>query len=123
MAVIRVEHGIDMLAGDMRRIPAQALKKSSSAVRANTRQGRTTARALARKSSGAHGKNYWKRIDSEMLTPLSGEFGPHGDVVGNAVGAGWRNGPPNTDLPKAADVAGPKLAKDIRGVLDDLFWA
>jgi hypothetical protein len=122
MATIRVFHGIDDLANDLKRIPAKARKEGSKIVRTNVREGREQARMYARASSGPHGKSYYKRITSEMLGPLEGEYGPTGQVAGNAVGGGWRNGPPNMDLPKSADVIGPQFADDIGDMVDGLFW-
>jgi len=122
MATVRVTHGIGDLAADIARIPPEAVTRGSAVVRRNIKQGEAIAKRLARESSGPHGKNYFKRIGSDMLGALEGEFGPHGDVENNAVGAGWRNGPPNTDLPKAADIIGPKFAAGIGEMVDGLFW-
>lgn len=88
----------------------------------HTEAGNAVARRFARESAGPHGKNYFKRITWELNSPLEGEYGPTGDVVGNAVGAGWRNGPPNTDLPRSADIQGPKFADDAGDILDQAFW-
>lgn len=120
---IRVEHSIGDLAADAAKIPVRAKRGMVDVVRTNVRQGNTLARRFAREKAGPHGKNYYKRITSEMTGPLEGEYGPTGDVAGKAVGAGWRNGPPNTDLARSADVQGPQLAKDAGDVLDGLFWS
>jgi hypothetical protein len=109
------------LAGDLRTASVQSQRKLREVVKRNVREGREQARANARRSSGPHGKNYYKRITSEMTGLLSGEFGPHGIVENNAVGAGWRNAH-NTDLARAADVIGIQLAGDVDDVLDELFW-
>lgn len=122
MASIRVTHSIGDLSRDMDRIPAKLVKEGSKVVRRNVREGNAYARAFARGASGTHGKNYFKRITAEMTGPLEGEYGPHGDVVGNAVGAGWRHGPPNTDLEKSQDIIGPKFAHDAGEMLEGLFW-
>ena len=119
---INVEHTINDLARDAARIPPKAAKRMATVTKRNVRQGNTEARRIARAASGIHGLNYFKRITWEMTSPLSGEYGPTGDVVGNAVGAGYRNGPPNTDLEKSLDIQGPKFAKDAGDTLDGLFW-
>lgn len=121
MTRIRVEHSIGDLASDLASIPVTVTTKSVAAVARNVDQGTKLAQKFARASSGPHGRFYWKRISGEA-SGLSGEYGPTGDVVGNAVGAGWRNGPPNTDLPKSADIQGPKFADDIGDILDKAFW-
>ena len=119
---VRVTHTIDDLADDLRAIAVKTPAAASRIVKKNVEQGNVIARGFARASSGLHGKNYYKRLTAEMTGPLQGEYGPHGDVVGNAVGAGWRNGPPNTDLEKSQDVIGPRFAKDAGDLLDKAFW-
>jgi hypothetical protein len=120
MATIRVQHTIGDLAADLSRIGRSAKPKFAKVVRRNTEQGYRLAQNFAIGSAGPHGKHYYKRITSEMLSPLEGEYGPH--AGGTPVGAGYRHGPPNTDLPRSADIQGPKFAKDIGDTLDGLFW-
>lgn len=122
MASIRVVHDIDDLANDLAAIPPKMRKQGNAVVRRSIREGNAFARGYARAASGVHGKNYFKRLSAEMTGPLEGEYGPHGDVVGNAVGAGWRHGPPNTDLEKSQDVIGPRFAKSVGEMIDGLFW-
>jgi len=122
MAGVRVIHDIDDLARDLAEIPVQALVKGSEIVRKNTNEGNKIAQRFARASAGPHGKLYYKRLTAEMTGPLEGEYGPRGVVAGRAVGAGWRNGPPNTDLEKSQDVIGPKFARDVGEMADGLFW-
>lgn len=122
MATVRVTHGIGDLAADLSRIQTGATRKLAPVVRRSVREGNAIARANARGSSGIHGKNYYKRITSEMTGPLMGEYGPEGNVVENAVGAGWRNGPQNTDLPRSADIIGPKFADAVGDAVGEMFW-
>ncbi|MCD4535645.1 hypothetical protein LRP67_16250 [Nocardioides sp. cx-169] len=119
---VRVEHSIGDLAKDMANIARKAKPDMARVVKRNTREGNTLARKFARASSGPHGLNYFKRITHEMIDPLTGEYGPHGDVAGNAVGGGWRHGPPNNDLPKSADIIGPKFGNDIQDLPGKWFW-
>lgn len=119
---VSVSGGVSDLADDLAKIPVKAARGLATATKRNVNQGNAVARRFARESSGPHGKNYFKRITAEMTGPFEGEWGPTGDVAGNAVGAGWRNGPPNTDLPRSADIQGPKFAKDVGDVVDGLFW-
>lgn len=118
---IRVTHTIDKLDREMRRIPGKVTTRAKNVTKRSVEQGEAMAVRLAKKRSGTHGTNYYKRISSEMDGPFKGEFGPHGDVDGNAVGAGWRHGPPNTDLASTADVIGPRFAKNAGKILDNLL--
>lgn len=122
MATIRVTHTIDDLEADCREVATTTKARMARVVKRNVEQGNVLARKYARGASGPHGLNYYKRITSEMTGPLSGEYGPTGEVAGNAVGAGWRHGPPNTDLEKSLDIIGPRFARDVSNVADDLFW-
>jgi hypothetical protein len=122
VATIRVTHSIGDLASDMAKIPPRAVKDLSGIVRSNTKAGEKLGRAFAKSGAGPHGKNYYKRFGWEMLGPLTGEYGPHGDVLNNAVGAGWRNGPPNTDLERSLDIIGPKFRADVQDAPGAWFW-
>lgn len=122
MASVRVTHTIDDLAADLRNIATTSTARFSRVVQRNTEEGNRVAQGIARSASGPHGRLYWKRLTAEMRSALVGEYGPTGDVVGNAVGAGWRNGPGNRDLEKSQDVQGPQFAKDVRDELDRMFW-
>ena len=120
MASIRVEHTIGNLARDLRTIAVKAKPAMSKIVRRNTFEGNKIAQGIAQQASGVHGKNYWKRYTAEMVSPLVGEYGHD---VGNApVGGGWRSGPPNTDLPKSADIIGPKFGNDVQDAPGKWFW-
>ena len=114
--------GVTALRKDLTSIPARTAGRAATVVRRNVEQGNNRAQRIARAKSGPHGAAYYKRITAEMTGPLQGEYGPEGDVAGNAVGAGWRNGPPNNDLPKSADIQGPKFARDIAKIVDRMFW-
>lgn len=122
MTGIRVTHSVDDLADDLRTIAVSGRAKFARVVQRNVQQGQRLAQTYARDASGPHGRLYYKRITSEMTGVLSGEYGPTGNVDGNAVGAGWRHGSTNNDLPNSADVQGPKFAADILDAADDLFW-
>lgn len=122
MSYVTVSHTIDKLDREMRRIPGKFATRAAGVTKRSVEQGEKMLVRIAKRESGTHGTNYYKRISSEMDGPFKGEFGPHGDVVGNAVGAGWRHGPPNTDLAKTADVIGPRFEKNAGKILDGLFW-
>lgn len=115
---IRVIHDLDDLAEDLRTIATTTKARMVGVVRDNVALGERTAQRFAKQSSGPHGLNYFKRITGEMTGDLEGEYGPH---AGNMIGGGWRHGE-NTDLPRSQDIVGPKFAKDISDMVDDLFW-
>lgn len=118
---VRVIHGIDDLASDMRAIPVKFARKAPGVVRRNAREGNKIAQRLAKSKAGPHGKNYWKRLSAEMTGPLSAEYGPEGDPKTEFVGVGFRSGV-NLDLPNSADIIGPKFADDVLDTADGLFW-
>lgn len=128
MARIRVIHGIDDLASDMAKIPVTARKDMVGVVREGIKVGASLARDNAKRSSGPHGKRYYKRITSEMhgavtfggVTGISGEWGPHDG--GLPVGAGYRHGPPNMDLANSADVVGPAFYGEVKRLPEKWFW-
>ena len=122
MATVRVHHTIGDLASDMAAIVPKPRVEGAKVVKRNVTAGNKLAQRFARGSSGPHGENYWKRITSEMTGALEGEYGPHGDVVENAVGAGWRGGPQNTDLPRSADIIGPQFEADVHAMVGRWFW-
>lgn len=119
MTSVRVTHGIDALAKDAARIPTKAVPRMTKVVKKNVEQGNKVAQGIAQRKAGPHGKNAWKRLTAEMTGPLEGEFGWTGEEL---VGVGFRNGPPNTDLAKAADLQGPKFANDAGSIFRGLFW-
>jgi hypothetical protein len=119
VARVRVTSTLGDLAADLDRIAAKAKPELSKVVARNVTQGNKVAQGIARRASGKHGKNYWKRLTSELTGPLSGEFGPHDG--GTPVGAGYRHGR-NTDMAKAADIIGPRFAKDVSKTVDGWFW-
>lgn len=121
MATVRESDSIGSLASYLAGAASRVVPEESKVVRKNVREGTKLTRGFARAAAGPHGLNYYKRISGELTGPLQGEFGPEGDVVGNAVGAGWRNGPPNTDLEKTQDVIGPQFADDALAALDRVF--
>lgn len=118
---VRVQHGIDDLASDLAAIPVKFAKKAPGVVARNAREGNKIAQRLARSKAGPHGKNYYKRLTSEMTGPLTAEYGPEGDPKTEFVGVGFRSGE-NLDLPNSADLIGPKFAADVLDTADGLFW-
>lgn len=119
--VLGIEN-IEDLGDDLAGVAKTSDVKAARVVKKNVEQGSRLARRIARAKSGPHGKNYFKRISGEMTGVTEGEYGPTGDVLGNAVGAGWRNRGPNLDLPQSADIVGPQFARDAGDMLDGLFW-
>lgn len=119
MASIRVIHSTDDLASDLAGIPVAFARKAPGVVRKNVRAGNKLAQGFAKAKSGPHGKAYWKRLSAEMTGPLTGEYGPHDG--GAPVGAGYRHGGGNLDLPNSADIIVPKFADAVGDLAGDLF--
>lgn len=115
---VSVTSTLDDLERDYAATPPALVRKGNALVRKSVTEGRVLAQQFAREASGPHGKSYFKRITDEMTGPLTGEFGPH--AGGTPVGGGWRHGPGNTDLPRAADVIGPKFANAVDDLIGDL---
>ena len=120
MATLRVIHHIGDLADDLAKIPPTARRDMAETVKKNVDAGERYAKGFARAASGPHGKAYYKRITSEMTGELSGEWGPHDG--GTPVGAGYRHGGVNTDLPRSADLVAPRFARDVERLADRWFW-
>lgn len=119
---VNVRHTIGDLARDMGGISARAEADLGAVVRRNVYQGNRLAQRLSREKAGPHGTAFYKRMQPEMTGPLTGEYGPVGIPKSEFVGVGFRHGGTNTDLPRSADVQGPKMAADVRDLLDRWFW-
>ena len=107
------------LAGDMAEIPVLFNLKAPAVVRRYTNEGLKVAQGIAKSKSGPHGTAYFKRMTAESHG-LTGEYGPHDG--GTPVGAGWRHGAGNHDLPQSADLIGPRFADGVLETADGLFW-
>ena len=116
---VKVTHSIGDLASDLSGVPVGFARKAPGVVKKHVREGNKIAQGFARDKSGPHGKNYFKRLTSEMTGPLEGEYGPHDG--GTPVGAGWRHGGPNLDLPNSADIIGPRFGDAVGDLADELF--
>lgn len=129
---VRVVHGIDDLASDLRGIAVGARRDMVKVVRKGINVGATVARDNARRSAGAHGKHYPRSITSEMRgivefggsAGISGEYGPdislqQGDM---SFEGGSRNQPPHLDLARSADLIGPAFAQEVGRTVDGWFW-
>ena len=128
---IRVVHGIDELASDLRKITMSAPRRMKQVVKTNTREGRDQARVFARESAGAHGKHYPRSITDETSSfagfgaaSFQGEYGPDPGLPqgGMSFEHGSRNQKPHLDLARSADIIGPQFADDVADLADDLFW-
>jgi hypothetical protein len=113
--------GISDLASDLELIPRAAILRGRAVVQRNIEIGNTIAQGIARKAAGKHGKDYFKRLSSEMTGAWVGEFGPEGPPKTDYVGVSGTEGAMR-DLEKAADKVAPRLARDAGRMLDGLFW-
>lgn len=127
MATVRVTHSIGDLFADLSKIATETRPRMRGVVRDGVKVGTQLARQYAKENAGPHGKNYYKRITSNMRRDLglfgntiSGEYGPEGIPKTDFVGAGFRHGI-NTDLPRSADVVGPSFLRSVDDEVDDMF--
>ncbi|MDF1603396.1 hypothetical protein [Nocardioides sp. YIM 152315] len=117
---VRVTHGIGDLANDLAQIPVSFATRAPQVVEWNAQRGNTIARRFAREKAGPHGKDWYKRLTSEMTGPLTAEYGPEGIPKTDFVGVGFRSGT-NLDLPNSADIVGPDFADDTGDMAEGLF--
>lgn len=120
--MITVSHSIGDLADDLARNVALAQSEPPMMALRAVERGKTLARQFARAGAGRHGRDYYKRITAEMLTPLSGEYGPEGIPKSDFVGVGYRHGGPNMDLPNSADIVVVEMAEEAQRLYDRMFW-
>lgn len=127
MATAHIRHSIGDLSADLAKIAAQTHPRMRGVVRDGLKVGTQLARQFAKESAGPHGKNYYKRITSNMDRGLglfgntiSGEYGPEGTPKTEFVGAGFRHGI-NTDLPRSADIVGPSFLRSVDDEVRDMF--
>lgn len=121
---VRCTHTMGNLARDTRQIPVKAARESARIVRRNAEKGNRRARSLARKTAGAHGKHYSRAFSAEAITPTSWEYGPEAEMLqgGMSFEDGSRNQPAHHDLLISSIQAGEDLERDVRKMLDGLFW-
>ena len=130
---INVSTTLGDLQTDMARIPGELYREGRKIVSANARAGATIARASARKTAGAHGKNYPRSITADRASSYAGfgggviqaTYGPESGRSNQADMSfewGSRNQPPHLDLLKSADVIGRRFAADVSRMVGDLFW-
>lgn len=118
---VHVTHGIDDLASDLADIAARVKPDMRGVVNESRRSAERLAKGFAREKAGPHGKDYYKRISSEMTGLLSAEIGPTGIPKSEFVGVGFRHGT-NTDLARTSDIVGPAFARAVRDQIDGWFW-
>lgn len=118
---VHVIGGVGDLAHDLEGIAARVRPDMRGVVEEERVHAERMTKQFAREKSGPHGKAYFKRISSEMTGLLSAEIGPTGVPKSEFVGAGFRHGV-NTDLPRAADIVGPEMARKVGRKVDGWFW-
>lgn len=124
MATVRVLHGIDDLADDLRSIALNAKLDMAETVKKAADGGQRYARSIAKQSAGRHGKHYPKSITTERRGVLEWEYGPDASMPQGDMSfeRGSRNQPPHNDLAKSADLIGPRFARDVEKLPDRWFW-
>lgn len=124
MAHIHVTHSLGDLKADLRTIATRAPGDMHRVIDRNGHEGNRAAAQRAKRTAGAHGRHYHRAFSWEMTGPTTGEFGPDSEMPqgGMSFERGSRNQPWHGDLALTADVVGPKVAAEVRGLLDDWFW-
>lgn len=125
---VRVVHSIGDLANDLAEIPVRSTTELARVVRSNAEEGNRIARAFASQQHTMNSRydvHYPKAFSAEMLSPMSWEYGP--DIAKPQGGMDFelgrgRQSAPHLNLARSADIIGPKLAEDVRDVVDGLFW-
>lgn len=132
--LVRVTHGINDLANDMRSIPRKAVVDMNDCVRDGIRVGNDLAKDFARAHVGPHTKKYPGSFSSRMNKPyqgfgaiiFSGEYGPlargQGELA-SVLERGTRNGnKPQFNVLRSADMIGPAFAHEVGKLPDRWFW-
>lgn len=117
---VRVEHTLGDLVVDLASIKPRFDAEAPAVVERAAQKGNSIAQRIARAKSGPHGSNYYKRLTAEKTGALTDEYGPHDG--GTPVGAGFRHGGVNMDLPNSADLIGPEFADSVGDLAERLFW-
>lgn len=110
---------------DMKIVATEFKPRMAVVVGEVARDGNKTAKRLAKRSAGRHGKHYPNAISVERHGALSYEYGPDAGMPqgGMSFEHGSRNQPPHLDLAKSADLHGAgELSRKAQRVLDGLFW-
>lgn len=132
---IRVIHGIDDLANDLRHIARTARKDMRDTVLDGIRAGNEVAKGNARTSnpSGSHSWKYPGTFGAEMHrgrglfgNVISGEYGPRHSGQGMLApilenGVAGKNAPQN-NLARSVDVIGPSFGMEVHRLPDRWFW-
>ena len=130
---IRVEHTLDGLARDFKRIPADFYRNGRKVVAKNARDGGLTARRIAKHTAGTHGKYYpgditWDRSGRAFVGfgggEIAAEYGPDSSRPQGRMHfeTGSRNQPPHRDLEQSLDLIRPAFHRDVDHLVADLFW-
>jgi hypothetical protein len=122
MAAVRVEHTIGDLLSDEAKIISQAKRDLPKVVRRNVKEGGLLTQRIAQGASGPHGKNYYKRITLGDDRPAVWRVRPdrhrRRQRGRRRLASQAREHRPREVL----DIIGPKFARDVGNIADDLFW-
>lgn len=120
---VTVTGGLGDTARDFRSKPTELARGSARVSRESAKDGRDTAKRIARRTAGAHGKHYPKSITSERRGPSSYEYGPDPALPqgGMSFERGSRNQPPHLDIARSADLMAPGFYRSVDSLLDGIF--
>lgn len=119
-----VSHSLGDLARDMDGIVAKTKAELPRIVGVNALRGRNLARENVRRDAPIYGVHYDDSITAEKRGSLSWEYGPDPALPqgGMSFEYGSRNQKPHLDLARSADRITPVMARDVRQLVDRLFW-
>lgn len=110
---------------DLKLIATEFKPRMAEQVKGVSTDGNKTAKRLAKRTAGEHGKHYPNSFTEEAVTPLQRTWGPDASLPqgGMSFEGGSRNQPPHHDIANAADLHGADdLQRRATLVLDRLFW-
>lgn len=126
---VRVQHGIDDLANDLREIARNARRDMSAVVRHNAHEGNRIAKDLASQQHTMFGDadiEYPPSFTVERKTPLRYEYGPDSAIGDGSQSPGYEHGsinsPPHHDLARSHDAIAPEFLLDVDDMVRGWFW-
>lgn len=120
---VHAHHTVDHLARDIRKAAVKIEAGLPRLVKRNAELGQKLARESVRRNAPIYGVHYDDAITTERTGKLEWEYGPDSAMPqgGMSFEFGSRNQKPHLDLNNAADIVGPKLARDVHELIARAF--
>jgi len=121
---VRVISSLGGLSKALASKPRELRTGAGRVAREAANDGQKTARRIAIRTAGKHGKHYPKAITVERLGASVYEYGPDSALPqgGMSFEGGSRNQPPHLDIAHSYDLMKPSLHRSVDSLLDGLFW-